>query len=113
MRTIHAKVGQYIYLSDKKSHHDDYTILLLAVSEKNNTVELGLFDYRHHLEADMVTRTIGFGKRENIFKKTATINALKAEFHGVNFAIEASGFYFIENDFIRSRLPKPKAQGEA
>ena len=103
MKTLHTKKGEYIFLMNKTTGIDDYKMLLLEFEDKKQVIEVGLFDCTHEPDPNMEIITFGFGKRQAVFGEIATLNALKSEFHGINFAISAVARYFIENDYLRQR----------
>lgn len=103
MITLHIKQGEYIYLTSKATREDSYKILLVNCDSPQQGIEVGLLDCRDGKEANMVTTKLNLGERQSIFSKTATINALKYEFHGIDFALSCSPDYHIENDFTRRK----------
>lgn len=103
MITLHIKQGEYIYLNDKLTHEDSYKIVLLNCDSPQTGIEIGLLDYREQSTPSMVTLKLTLGVRQSIFKKTATINALRYEYSGISFALNCSPAYFLENDFTRRK----------
>jgi len=108
MKTLHTKKGEYIFLMNKTTGMDDYKILLLEFEDKTQAIEVGLFDSTQEPDPNMQIITLGFGKRQAVFDGVATLNPLKSEFHGINFAISAALHYLIENDYLRQRRAQPE-----
>lgn len=103
MITLHIKKGEYIYLNHKTTRKDSYKILLVECDSPSKGIEIGLLDCRASDTPTMQILTVTLGKRYSIFHKTATINALKYEHNGINFALNCDQLYYLENDFTRRK----------
>lgn len=105
MIKLHIRCGEYIYFSERSSGLVVFKILLVEFNEKANTIEIGVFDFTQNTERqpEMEIVKLNFGERMNLFHHRVSLNGLKAEYQGVNFAVSATPSYLIDNDFLRRK----------